>query len=236
MIFEQKNIFLNCHLICIKSAMDNASVDPNSLKASAYPDFISSYTQISNVHDLSQHTDVDSSDEFSDEIDDSKTKPLGQDEGLPQLASKIMEWSSSKERLYQTYDSDPINLMRHSLSPAKGRDVDREKFYFVQMKLLKNIETYASKLSQNVNDIMKFICNSSLNMTTTTRESMEGFESTLHNTCESVDVNIKLMYKIIANCEELNKSLDVISIETLSSKIREVKQTLEVFERITERN
>lgn len=132
-------------------------------EASAYPDFISSYTQISNVHDLSQHTDVDSSDEFS-EIDDSKTKPFGEEEGLPQLASKIQEWSSSKERLYSTMDNDPLSLMRHNLSPAKAKEMDKEKFYFVQMRLLQNIETYASKLSQNVNDIMKFICDSSINV------------------------------------------------------------------------
>lgn len=29
-------------------------------------------------------------------------------------------------------------------------------------------------------------------MTTTTKEYIEGFESTLDNTCESVDVNIKV--------------------------------------------
>lgn len=132
-------------------------------EASACPDFISSYTQISNVHDLSQHTDVDSSDEFS-EIDDSKTKPFGEDEGLPQLTSKIVEWSSSKERLYQTFESDPLSLMKQSLSPAKGKEIDRDKFYFVQMRLLQNIEAYAGKLSQNVNEIMKFICNSSLSV------------------------------------------------------------------------
>ena len=52
---------------------------------------------------MSQHTDIDSSDEFSDEIDDSKPNPLGDEETLPQLSSQIVEWS--KER-FQTYEND----------------------------------------------------------------------------------------------------------------------------------
>lgn len=72
-------------------------------------------------------------------------------------------------------------------------------------------------------------------MTSTTLKSIQGLESCLNETSDIVDINIKvcnefmfgfhllilaniqLMYKIIANCEELNRSLSCI--ETLSERM-----------------
>jgi len=70
---------------------------------------VSSYAQISNAQDLSQHTDVDSSDEFSD-IEDSKTNQ-NEETSLPQLSSQIVEWS--KER-FQVYENDSESSLRQS--------------------------------------------------------------------------------------------------------------------------
>lgn len=97
-------------------------------EASAYPDFISSYTQISNVHDISQHTDVDSSDEFS-EIEDSKTKPIGEEASFSQISSQIVEWS--KER-FQTYDSDDSsNLLKHNIALPNKFSQKRPSMFFI---------------------------------------------------------------------------------------------------------
>ncbi|KAI2803179.1 hypothetical protein BLOT_007302 [Blomia tropicalis] len=219
-----------CKQTIDSNAEENSVSSPStevSIEVSVHPDFISSYTQISNLIDISQHTDIESSDEFSD-IDDQNLKPKDDGNSLPQLSSQIVEWS--KER-FNTYDgeTDSNSPILQCNSPA-----DAKNLLFIQNKLLKNIEDNAIKLSTNVNEIMKFVVNSSANMTSTTLKSIQGLESCLNETSDIVDINIKLMYKIIANCEELNRSLSCI--ETLSERIREVKQTLELFERLIEKS
>lgn len=225
-----------CKQTIDSNAEENSVSSPSTEEVSVHPDFISSYTQISNLIDISQHTDIESSDEFSD-IDDQNLKPKDDGNSLPQLSSQIVEWS--KER-FNTYDGEtdsnsPIlqcnSPGNHSVSSEQS---DAKNLLFIQNKLLKNIEDNAIKLSTNVNEIMKFVVNSSANMTSTTLKSIQGLESCLNETSDIVDINIKLMYKIIANCEELNRSLSCI--ESLSERIREVKQTLELFERLIEKS
>lgn len=225
-----------CKQTIDSNAEENSVSSPSTEEVSVHPDFISSYTQISNLIDISQHTDIESSDEFSD-IDDQNLKLKDDGNSLPQLSSQIVEWS--KER-FNTYDGEtdsnsPIlqcnSPGNHSVSSEQS---DAKNLLFIQNKLLKNIEDNAIKLSTNVNEIMKFVVNSSANMTSTTLKSIQGLESCLNETSDIVDINIKLMYKIIANCEELNRSLSCI--ESLSERIREVKQTLELFERLIEKS
>ncbi|KAJ6222765.1 hypothetical protein RDWZM_001310 [Blomia tropicalis] len=183
-----------CKQTIDSNAEENSVSSPSTEEVSVHPDFISSYTQISNLIDISQHTDIESSDEFSD-IDDQNLKPKDDGNSLPQLSSQIVEWS--KER-FNTYDDEtdsnsPIlqcnSPGNHSVSSEQS---DAKKLLFIQNKLLKNIEDNAIKLSTNVNEIMKFVVNSSANMTSTTLKSIQGLESCLNETSDIVDINIKM--------------------------------------------
>ncbi|KAH9522884.1 hypothetical protein DERF_006436 [Dermatophagoides farinae] len=235
------------------------SSPPSTEEASMCPDYISSYTQISQFnHDnddetVGDHTDIESEsdNEFVNDGDDYEQKSFPDLKpkdskkkdpiALPELSSQIIEWSKKTFESYQDSNEEerpnrsetrPPQL---SSEPPSGDGLvddrnEKEKLKFFQMKFIMDIETQAMMIAENLNQIMTYLNSYSTNVTTSSTDVMEIYRDNVFDTCDHIDADIKLMYKIISKCEELNKSLQFL--DELRNRIKDIKQTLDTFERI----
>ncbi|OTF80322.1 hypothetical protein BLA29_001995 [Euroglyphus maynei] len=224
------------------------SSPPSTEEPSMCPDYISSYTQISqfnhqNDETVGDHTDIESGsdDEFENDDDQKSPSDLNEDlkkkdpNALPELSSQIIEWS---KKAFESYNKDSSNEEPSSSESSKpiidsGEKDDRsegKKLKFFQMKFISDIETRAMMIAENLNQIMTYINSYSTNITTTSLDVMEIYRDNVFDACDHIDADIKLMYKIISKCEELNKSLGFL--DELRNRIKDIKQTLDTFERI----
>ena len=83
----------------------------------------SSYTQISNAYNVSQHTDVESSDdEFSEmENDDLKRENKDAAASIPQLTSQIVEWSKERFETYKMNDDNQSHTKKFTTHKGQSR-------------------------------------------------------------------------------------------------------------------
>lgn len=200
--------------------MDNQSPElspgtPSSPSTELKDDFMSSYTQIesstyeqSQLTELSSSSDNDEAPEIQDEVCDTENK-------LPELTSQIMEWS--KER-FQSYEDDSIcssskdgeeeicskNILTNL---EQLKELEKTKLKFVNPQILDDLESCSIRLANNVGQIMGFIKMTSSEITKNSVKSIQTFQDTQNDLAENVDSNIKLMYRLIAQCEELDESL-----------------------------
>ncbi|XP_027202906.1 BLOC-1 related complex subunit 6 isoform X2 [Dermatophagoides pteronyssinus] len=235
----------------------------STTEASMCPDYISSYTQISqyNHHrqqqddqtiddqtDIESETDDNLDDFVNDDDDDdddqkspSKSNKIDKDSknALPELSSQIIEWSKKTFESYNkdsNVDDDEQQESNSETTEPKiesekiEKEEEKQKLKFFQLKFINDIEQQTLLIVENLNQIMTYINSYSTDMTNKSVDVMEIYHDNVIECCDQIDSNIKLMYKIISKCEELNKSFGFL--DELRNRIKDIKQTLDIFERI----
>lgn len=99
----------------------------------------------------------------------------------------------------------------------------------VDVQLLNQIEAQAAELNDNVSQMMLHISTSTHTLSKLTVECMNSYENCLTKTCDSVDANIRSMYQLMAQMEELNRSMG--SIERIKTEVKQVNHLLDLFEK-----
>jgi hypothetical protein len=94
---------------------------------------------------------------------------------------------------------------------------------------LQQIEAIAVKLNSNIEQVIAGIHQSTHSISNLTVQCMDAYETCLTSTAETVDANIKLMYQLMAQVEELNKNMT--SVYQVKHEVAQVKQLLNLFEK-----
>lgn len=100
----------------------------------------------------------------------------------------------------------------------------------VDPAILADLELRANDIAGNLDHMLGTLANSLKAMSQVSTECLGTYSSCVDHVSETVDVNIKSMYTLIARCEELNASLK--PVENLAEQVKEIKKTLDVFEAI----
>ncbi|RWS27959.1 hypothetical protein B4U80_02843 [Leptotrombidium deliense] len=239
----------------------------------------SSYTEISfGDSDCDDQTDVEEMGLFNDigdersPVDPNDPKALQMSRGslsLPQLSSKIVDWSEKAKAEYDaafnadkrsnrsitaepagsieytedgmvTYVAEDLETQLRLSSPNSSRSysvTSDENLKIVENVtvdplFLNELEKRTKQISNNLNAMVQHISNYTHNVTSMTVNCVREYEKCLMNTCDDIDASIKLMYQLIAKCEELNEAMS--PIDALNTEIKEVKRLLDLFERAME--
>lgn len=100
----------------------------------------------------------------------------------------------------------------------------------VDPEVLHDLELRASDIAGNLDHMLATLANSLKAMSQVSTECLGAYSSCVDHVSETVDVNIKSMYTLIARCEELNASLK--PLQNLAEQVKEIKRTLDIFEAI----
>ena len=100
----------------------------------------------------------------------------------------------------------------------------------VDPEILKDLELRANDIAGNLDHMLGALANSLKAMSHVSTECLGAYSACVDHVSETVDVNIKSMYTLIARCEELNAS--VKPVQHLAEQVKEIKRTLDIFEAV----
>ena len=100
----------------------------------------------------------------------------------------------------------------------------------VDPEVLRDLELRANDIAGNLDHMLITLANSLKAMSHVSSECLGVYSSCVDHVGETVDVNIKSMYTLIARCEELNASLK--PVQNMAEQVKEIKKTLDIFEAI----
>lgn len=98
----------------------------------------------------------------------------------------------------------------------------------VDPEALRELELRANDIAGNLDRLLTSLGNSLKAMSHVSTECLSAYSACVDHMSETVDVNIKAMYTLIARCEELNASLK--PVQNMAEQIKDIKKTLEIFE------
>lgn len=190
-----------------------------SEEASMCPDYISSYTQISqyNHHrqqqddqtiddqtDIESETDDNLDDFVNDDDDDDQKSPSKSNKdpnALPELSSQIIEWSKKTFESYNkdsNVDDDEQQESNSETTEPKiesekiEKEEEKQKLKFFQLKFINDIEQQTLLIVENLNQIMTYINSYSTDMTNKSVDVMEIYHDNVIECCDQIDSNIKV--------------------------------------------
>lgn len=210
--------------------------DPSSGSTESGPDpldprdfMTSSYSEISFATENNDDDDFPTeTGEIPDEVAPAEVQ---------ELASSIVNWTEKKLVSYVAEDLEE-RLKRTSVSPASESHDETHTLSQQQqessnispdLQTLKHLEETVSKLSGNINQVLAHINQSTHSLSGLTVECMKSYERCLTETADVVDQNIKSMYQLMAQVEEINRSMK--SIDPIKKELTRVEHLLDVFER-----
>lgn len=228
-----------------ESMRSNDDDDPSSGSTQTGPDPIdpqdfatSSYTEISFTSD--PEDDIEPEEAFGPE----EQEPALQE--VKQLTSTIVSWTEEaiaaasddpetqcqklvsyvaddfEKQLRITPTSPPSSETLPVVSESSGTVTP-------DFTTLQQIEAIALTLNSNIDQVIESINQSTHTISRLTVDCMKAYETCLNSTSETVDSNIKSMYQLMAQVEELNKSMS--SVYQVKHEVNQVKQLLDVFEK-----
>ncbi|XP_018420949.1 PREDICTED: uncharacterized protein C17orf59 homolog [Nanorana parkeri] len=98
----------------------------------------------------------------------------------------------------------------------------------IDVEVLKDLEILTQDVALKVDQMMKSLNGTIQNMTALSVGYIQTYRDSVDSLGESVDMSIKVMYTLMARCEELDRSMQ--PIHALAKQIRDIKHTLETFE------
>ena len=227
----------------ISESMRSNDDDPSSGSTQTGPDPVdphdfatSSYTEISFPSD--PEDDIEPEEAFG---------PQEREPGMPdvkQLTSSIVSWT--KEAIAAADDDNQCQklvsfvaddfekqLRISSTSPPSSETLpiisDSSATMTPDFAALQQIEAIALTLNSNIDQVIAGIDQSTHTISKLTVDCMKAYETCLTATAETVDSNIKSMYQLMAQVEELNKNMS--SVHEVRQEVAQVKQLLDVFEK-----
>lgn len=129
---------------------------------------------------------------------------------------------------------DSTNLLNPQIKTSKTFNLPGENFSKslvnqpTNIKLLNQLETEANKVAASVDDLTENLTGILRSISALTLDCLETYRNCICKTCDTIDYNIKLMYQLMAKCEELNKVAEPLN--TLAQNTKDIKNVLDQFE------
>lgn len=154
---------------------------------------------------------------------------------LKKLDSLLGTLNIEEDGMISYVASDLEDQLRNSSRPASLRqeplnELSRPRDFFQpDVMLLEDLETEAELIAKSLSIMMKNINDFVQHVTKLTSASAQSCQEYLCTACDSVDMNIKKMYQIMAKCEEL--SIQMQPIKQLQTDIEKVNKLLDLLDK-----
>lgn len=96
------------------------------------------------------------------------------------------------------------------------------------VEFLNQLEVEANKVAASVDDLTENLTGILRSISALTLDCLETYRNCICKTCDNIDSNIKLMYQLMAKCEELGKVAEPLN--SLSQNIKNIKNVLDLFD------
>lgn len=121
--------------------------------------------------------------------------------------------------------TDSVKNESFSASSASGS----KSFHLpLNLELLNEMEAEANRIAASVDDLTENLTGILRSISALTLDCLETYRNCICKTCDAIDYNIKLMYQLMAKCEELSKIAEPLN--GLSQNIKDIKNVLDMFE------
>lgn len=130
--------------------------------------------------------------------------------------SPISYASSSSEDDF-TNDSKTPCKVQHKLLP-------------VDPLVLNDLEEQAKTASRSIEKMMKYLSTRLQDNTKVTQETVQIYSESVKNVQKEVEHNIRLMYSLVAKCEELDRKMKPIN--ELAAQVNDIKESLDLLEKL----
>lgn len=191
----------------------------------------SSYTEIS----------FGSNHDSDDGIDDDL---FGPKEEVTALTSAIVDWTEKATSSLQNEDqlgqslsenvekslklSSPASMSISQSSTTIGLESEATEAK-LDLALLNQLEESAQALKENINSVLRHISGTTQTLSGLTVECMHSYEKCLEDTADTVDANIKSMYQLMTQVDEINRSMTELT--PLKEEVSQIKRLLDVLEK-----
>ena len=225
-----------------ESMRSDQDEDPDSGSTQTGPDpldphdfMTSSYSEISFASDPDDNIEPEEAFGPSDQVAE-----------VQQLSSTIVNWTTeaiaaasdgqTSEQRIVSYVADDFDqkLRLSSTSPScetlSHPQSGSSSSATPDFTALQQIETAALNLRSSIDQVIENINTSTHRITGLTVGCINSYETCLNSAAEVVDSNIKSMYQLMAQVEELNRSMH--SIVDVKKEVAQVKQMLDLFEKL----
>lgn len=98
------------------------------------------------------------------------------------------------------------------------------------IELLNHLESEANRVAASVDDLTENLTGILRSISALTLDCLETYRNSICKTCDAIDCNIKLMYQLMAKCEELSKTAE--PLDGLSQNIKNIKNVLDLFDNV----
>lgn len=144
----------------------------------------------------------------------------------PSHPKNVNQSSASRS---STIVSDATDLQQDDDDVEVSRPVLDTNDVAIDYHVLDQIESQIAHMNHSVDAMMTMITNSTHSLSKLTVECVNAYQDCLYRTCDSVDTNIKSMYQLMAQVEELNRSMK--SVHELNVQLNSVRHLLDIFEK-----
>ncbi|KAK7575735.1 hypothetical protein V9T40_012021 [Parthenolecanium corni] len=96
------------------------------------------------------------------------------------------------------------------------------------VEFINQLEIEANKVAASVDDLTENLTGILRSISALTLDCVETYRNGICKTCDAIDSDIKLMYQLMAKCEELGKVAEPLT--SLSKNIKSIKNVLDLFD------
>ena len=115
------------------------------------------------------------------------------------------------------------NSASYSSTPSKS-SIDQSP----SIDLLNQLEAEANKVAASVDGLTENLTGILRSISALTLDCLETYRNCICKTCDTIDFNIKLMYQLMAKCEELSKVAEPLN--ALAQNIKDIRNVLDLFD------
>lgn len=98
----------------------------------------------------------------------------------------------------------------------------------LNIELLNQLEAEANRVAASVDGLTENLTGILRSISALTLDCLETYRNCICKTCDTIDYNIKLMYQLMAKCEELGKVAEPLN--ALAHDIKDIRNVLDLFD------
>eukprot|EP00112_Aurelia_sp_Birch-Aquarium-sp1_P014389 Seg3103.4 transcript_id=Seg3103.4/GoldUCD/mRNA.D3Y31 product="BLOC-1-related complex subunit 6" protein_id=Seg3103.4/GoldUCD/D3Y31 len=135
--------------------------------------------------------------------------------------------SSSEEEVPCHHTTDSYHVINEAIVESKVK-ISSQDIPKVDPTILAEIEDQANSAAKSLAWMTKYLMHKLSEMSNVTIQTTETYGSAVQNASNQAEENIRMMYGLMAKCEELNRKMK--PVYEIQSQVQDIKQTLEILE------
>ena len=127
--------------------------------------------------------------------------------------------------------SSPVSYISSSSEDDSINDTkikEKHTFLPVDPSVLKDLEEQAKIAGRSIDKMMKYLAKHLEDSSKITQDTASIYRESVRNVQKEVENNIRLMYSLVAKCEELDQKMKPVT--ELAKQVSDIKESLDALE------